>query len=216
MTNCLFRRGFRNGLLVGVVPVRPGAPALVGPAYTLRFIPSREDIDGLEAYTRDDNLHRRAMEECPPGHVLIMSTGGEVGVASGGDIMLSRLMVRGGAGVVTDGGFRDTPDIARLNFAAYHRAAAPASSPIRMHPVELDCAIGCAGVAVYPGDIVVGDAEGVVVLPAHLADEIAAEASEMTRYEAFAAAQILKGRSLLGLYPSTEASRLEFANWVAP
>ncbi len=210
LSTCLFKRGFRNRVMPYIQPLRSGQRPMVGPAYTLRFIPAREDIDVMEGYSRDDHVHRRAIEECPAGHVLVIDTGGNQTAASAGDIMLARLMVRGGAGAVTDGGFRDTPDIARLDFPVYQRGPGPSSSPIRLHPVDLNVPIGCAGVAVYPGDIVVGDQEGVIVIPVALADEVAAEALEMTRYETFAAEEILKGRSLFGIYPPSPESRAEY------
>lgn len=183
---------------------------MVGRAYTLRFIPAREDIDTMDAYQRDDHLHRRAVEECPAGYVLVIDAGGDTTAASGGDIMLARLMTRGAAGVVTDGGFRDSRDIRQLDFPAFHRAPAPTSSPAGLHPVELDGPVGCGGVAIYPGDVLVGDADGVIVIPAELAEAVANEAADMTAYEAFAASEVLKGRSIFGLYPPTPLSRAEF------
>jgi regulator of RNase E activity RraA len=210
ITTCLLKRGFRTRLIKGVLPVNRGAARMVGPAYTLRFIPSREDLDGMANYASADNKHRRAIEECPTGHVLVIDARGELGAAAAGDIMIGRLKARGVAGIITDGGFRDTPDIETLGFPAFHRAPAPPSSPICHHPLELDVPIGCGGVAVYPRDIVVGDREGVVVIPKHLAGEIASEARDMTVYEEFAADQVAQGRSILGLYPPTDESRREF------
>jgi regulator of RNase E activity RraA len=204
------KRGFRTRLIAGVLPVNRESARMVGPAYTLRFIPAREDLDTMAGYASAENKHRRAIEECPAGHVLVIDARGELGAASAGDIMIGRLKSRGVAGIVTDGGFRDTPDIEALGFPAFHRAPAPPSSPIRHHPLDLDVPIGCGGVAIYPRDIVVGDREGVVVIPSHLADEIATEARDMTLYEEFAASEVAKGRSILGLYPPTEESRREF------
>lgn len=213
LTTCLFRRGLRNTYLHGVQPVGPGLPPMVGEAFTLRFIPAREDLDGIASYTGGPNVHQRAFEECPPGHVLVLDTHGEVKACSCGDLLVARLKARGVAGIVTDGGFRDTVDIAGLGFPAYHSRPVPPPSFIGLHAVELNQPIGCAGVAVYPGDVVVGDSEGVVVIPRHLAAEIAAEAFEMTRYDEFAAQKIKAGQSVYGLYPATDAARAEFAKW---
>jgi regulator of RNase E activity RraA len=213
LTTCLFRRGYRNVWMENLVPVDPALPRMVGEAYTLRFIPAREDIDRPDTYSRNDNLHRRAIEECPPGQVLVVDTQRETRACTCGDLLVARLKARGAAGIVTDGGFRDTPDIAGLDFPAYHRRAIPPASFSRLHAVELNGPVGCAGVAVYPGDIVVGDHEGVVVIPAHIANEVAEEAGQMTRYDEFAAEKIREGRSIFGLYPSDEASRAEFAAW---
>jgi regulator of RNase E activity RraA len=210
LTTCLLRRGLRNTCLRGVLPVAPALPRLVGEAFTLRFIPAREDIDVLGG---GPGIHQQAFEECPPGHVLVVDTHGETDACTCGDLLVARLQARGAAGIVTDGGFRDTPDIAKLGFPAYHLCPAPAPSFIRLHAVELNQPIGCARVAVYPGDIIVGDQEGVVVIPAHLGNEVAEEAYQMTRYDEFAAEKIREGRGVLGLYPPTDASRAEFAGW---
>jgi regulator of RNase E activity RraA len=214
LANCLLRRGLRNVLLLGVGPLGPQQPRMVGPAYTLRFMPAREDIDSMANYGLDTNLHRRAIEECPTGAVLVIETGSNLRASSAGDLMLARLKVRGVAGIVTDGGYRDTPAMREVGLPAYQRAPAPPATPIALHPVELNGPIGCAGVAVYPGDIVVGDAEGVAIIPAHLADEVAAEATDQEAYEHFAELHIAAGRPLFGLFPATEASRSEYHEWV--
>lgn len=213
LTTCLFRKGFRNTYLRGLVPVGPGLPRMVGEAFTLRFIPAREDLDQMATYATTRSVHQRAFEECPPGHVLVIDTHGETEGCTAGNLLVARLKARGAAGVVTDGGFRDTQDVASLGFPAYQACPVPPPSFLRLHAVELNQPIGCARVAVYPGDIVVGDPEGVVVIPAHCADEIATEAYDMTLYEEFAAEKVKQGRSIFGLYPATEASRAEYAAW---
>lgn len=213
LTTCLLKRGFRNAWMQNVHPVTAGLPPMVGPAFTLRYIPAREDIDVLDAYADPDHPQRKAIETCPPGHVLVIDARKEARAATAGDLLITRLMVRGAAGIVTDGGFRDTPAIARLGFPAYHQRPSAPTGPILHHAADLQRPIGCGDVAVYPGDIVVGDGEGVVVLPAHLADELAAEAFEMTAYEDFVEAKLKEGRKLPGLYPASDASRAEFALW---
>ena len=213
LTTCLFRRGFRSRLIDGVCPINVNAARMVGEAFTLRFIPAREDIDVMASYADETHVQRRAMEECPAGHVLVIDSYSDTSAASAGDNMLGRLKARGVEGAVTDGGFRDTPDIENLMFPAFHRRPAPATSPIRFHAADLNLPIGCGGVGVYPGDIVVGDQEGVVVIPQELSGEIADEASEMTAYDEFVSEQVAEGRSLFGLYPSTTASRDEFEFW---
>jgi regulator of RNase E activity RraA len=200
----------RNTCLRGILPVAPGLPRLVGEAFTLRFIPAREDIDVLGGAP---GIHQQAFEECPPGHVLVADTHGETDACTCGDLLIGRLQARGAAGIVTDGGFRDTPDIAKLGFPAYHSRPAPAPSFIRLHAVALNQPIACAHVAVYPGDIIVGDQEGVVVIPAHLGNVVAEEAFQMTRYDEFAAERIREGCGVVGLYPPTDASRAEFTVW---
>jgi regulator of RNase E activity RraA len=134
--------------------------------------------------------------------------------ASAGSILVTRLMKRGVAGVVTDGGFRDSPEIARLSIPTYHnRPAAPTNLTVHQ-ALDIDVPIGCGDAPVWPGDVIVGDGEGVVVIPAHLADEIADEAVEMTAFEDFVTEQVESGRSILGLYPPTdEQAKIDFAAW---
>lgn len=134
--------------------------------------------------------------------------------ASAGSILVTRLKVRGCAGVVTDGGFRDSPEIAEMEFPAYHnRPSAPTNLTLHQ-ALDINVPIGCGDVAVFPGDVMVGDREGVVVIPAHLADDIAHEATEMTAFEDFVTEKVQEGRSILGLYPPTdEQSQADFQAW---
>jgi regulator of RNase E activity RraA len=213
ISTCLYRAGIRSVCPHGIRPVAPNLPRMAGPAFTLRFIPMRDDVGGPASYGTGGNVHQRAFEECPAGHVLVMDTRGETRGCSCGDLLIGRLKARGCAGIVTDGGFRDTPDIAALNFPAYQSAPAPAPSFGRLHAVELDVPIGCGDVAVYPGDIIVGDAEGIAVIPAAMASRIAAEAHAASQYDTFAAEEIARGRTVVGLYPATEESRAAFGRW---
>jgi regulator of RNase E activity RraA len=135
--------------------------------------------------------------------------------ASAGGILLSRLHKRGVAGIVTDGGFRDTPDIARLPFPAYHVAPAAPTNLIHHHAADIDLPIGCGDVPVYPRDIIVGDGEGVVVIPAAIATEVAEEAFEQTAFEDFVEEQVMAGRSIFGIYPPDAAAKAEFSAWRA-
>ncbi|MFF2652991.1 ribonuclease activity regulator RraA [Streptomyces sp. NPDC058045] len=215
VANLLLRRGLRNVLMTGVRPLTEGQPPLVGPAYTLRFIPAREDLDTLANYASSSNLHRRAIEECPPGAVLVIDAFGSTGGASLGDLMAARLVQRGVAGAVTDGGYRDSAAIRQTGLPCHHRDNAPRATPVALHPVALDEPVGCGGVAVYPGDVIVGDSDGVAVIPRELAPDIAAEAADTTAYEEFAAREIRRGRPLHGLFPATPESRTEYDTWVA-
>lgn len=215
LSNALLKRGYRNTFLLGVQGVAADQTPMVGPAFTLRFIPAREDKDSMALYARDDGLHRRAIEECPPGAVLVMDAGGDARASCMGDMMALRLKMRGVAGVVTDGGFRDVPGIAATGLPSFQRQASGPATPIALHPVEFDAPVGCAGVAIYPGDVIVGDGEGVVAIPRELVEEVADEAFAAAEYEAFAAAHIARGRSIFGLFPATPESRVEYAQWVA-
>jgi regulator of RNase E activity RraA len=214
LTTCLFKRGLRNQFIQDVHPLNPAAGPMVGEAFTLRCIPAREDLNALKVFEDRAHPQRRAIEECPAGAVLVIDSRKDATAASAGSILVARLMKRGVAGVVTDGGFRDSPDIAGFAIPAYHHRPAAPTSLVRHQMVDIDVPIGCGDVAVFPGDVIVGDAEGVVVIPAGLADEIAAEAVEMTAFEDFVMEEVLKGRSILGLYPPTDArTRADFAAW---
>ena len=169
LCTALFKRGLKNQFIQDVRPLNPGLPNMVGPAFTLRYIPAREDLDTLAAFQDRQHPQRQAVEQCPPGSVLVMDSRKNARAASAGGILVSRLMVRGVAGVVTDGGFRDSPEIARLAIPAYHqRPSAPTNLTLHQ-ALDINQPIGCGDVAVWPGDVVVGDGEGVVVIPAALA-----------------------------------------------
>jgi regulator of RNase E activity RraA len=212
----LYKRGLRTQFIQNVHPLNPGLPNMVGPAYTLRYIPAREDLNPVGVFLDPKHPQRVAVEECPVGAVLVIDSRKDARAASAGGILVARLMVRGVAGVVTDGGFRDSPDIARYTMPAYHaRPAAPTNLTVHQ-ALDLNVPIGCGDAPVFPGDIVVGDAEGVVVIPAHLADEVAAEAVEMTAFEDFVQEEVMKGRAVIGLYPpTTEQARADFLAWRA-
>lgn len=216
LCTCLFKRGLRNQFMQDVRLVGPYRENMVGPAFTLRYMPAREDLNKMDVYLNPAHPQRRAVEECPPGAVLVFDSRKDARAASAGGILVARLQVRGIAGVVTDGGFRDAPDIGQLEMPAYHqRPSAPTNLTLHQ-AIEMNVPIGCGDAPVFPGDVVVGDGEGVVVLPAHMADEIAAEAFEMTAFEDFVAQEVAKGRSIIGLYPPTDPqSKIDFEAWRA-
>lgn len=210
----LYKRGLRNQFIQDVRPLSAETGTMVGEAFTLRYIPAREDLNPLSVFLDRAHPQRKAVEDCPPDAVMVIDSRKNPRAASAGAILVSRLMKRGVAGVVTDGGFRDSPEIAQLPFPAYHnRPAAPTNLTLHQ-AVDINVPIGCGDVAVWPGDVVLGDGEGVVVIPAHLADEVAEEAFEMTAFEDFVAEEVMKGRSILGLYPATEEqTKIDFAAW---
>jgi regulator of RNase E activity RraA len=210
----LFKRGLRNQYIQDVRPLNPAAGPMVGEAFTLRYIPAREDLNPITVFQDRSHPQRKAVEECPPGAVFVIDSRKDARAASAGSILVTRLMVRGVAGVVTDGGFRDSPEIAGFAMPAYHhRPAAPTNLTVHQ-ALDINVPIACGDAPVWPGDVVVGDAEGVVVIPAHLADEIAAEAVEMTAFEDFVTEEVGKGRSILGLYPPTDdKAKQDFAAW---
>jgi regulator of RNase E activity RraA len=214
LCTALFKRGLRNQFIQDVRPLNPNLPNMVGEAFTLRYIPAREDLNAISVFQDRAHPQRKAVEECPPGAVFVIDSRKDPRAASAGGILVTRLMKRGVAGVVTDGGFRDSPEIARLSIPAYHnRPSAPTNLTLHQ-ALDINVPIGCGDVAVWPGDVVVGDAEGVIVIPAAIADEIAEEAVEMTAFEDFVIEKVNEGRSILGLYPPTdEASRTDFEVW---
>ena len=136
--------------------------------------------------------------------------------ASAGDLYVGRLKARGCAGIVTDGGLRDTDGIFKTGLPAYHRRASSPPSPIAHHPCDLNLPIACGGVAVYPGDIIVGDCDGVVVIPPDIVDEVAEEALTTTLYEEFAEEEVARGRALPGLFPvAGDEAKRDFEAWKA-
>ena len=214
LCTALFKRGLRNQFIQDVRPLNAKLPNMVGEAFTLRYIPAREDINPISVFLDRSHPQRVAVEQCPPGGVLVIDSRKDPRAASAGGILVARLMARGVAGVVTDGGFRDSPEIAKYAMPAYHtRPSAPTNLTLHQ-ALDINVPIGCGDVAVFPGDVVVGDAEGVIVIPAHLAGEVATEAVEMTAFEDFVTEKVHEGRSILGLYPPTdEQSRTDFAAW---
>ena len=215
LATALFKRGLRRQMVQDVRPLSPPGPqSVVGEAYTLRYIPAREDLNGMEVFRDHSHPQRRAVEDCPPGSVLVMDSRKDARAASAGGILVTRLMVRGVAGVVTDGGFRDSAEIAALAIPSYHqRPSAPTNLTLHQ-AIEVQVPIGCGDAPVFPGDVVVGDADGVIVLPAHLAAELADEATEMTAFEDFVTERVRAGQATTGLYPPTDEGNLDlFRAW---
>ncbi len=215
LATALFKRGFRQQMVQDVQPLGPPrAESMVGEAFTLRYMPAREDLNPLSAFRDRGHPQRRAVEEAPPGCVFVIDSRKDARAASAGGILVTRLMQRGIVGVVTDGGFRDSAEIASLDIRAYHhRPSAPTNLTLHQ-AIDINVPIGCGDAPVFPGDLMVGDADGVIVVPAHLADELAEEATEMTAYEDFVTERVRNGQGILGLYPATDEGNLEaFVQW---
>ena len=216
LATALYKRGLRHQVIQDVRPVKPKGRNMVGPAFTLRYMPAREDRNTLAEFRNPQHPQRHAIETCPPGSVLAMDSRKDASAASAGDILINRLMVRGGAGVVTDGGFRDAMKIAELDIPVYHQRPSSPTNLTNNEAIDINVPIGCGDAPVFPGDIVVGDADSVIIIPAHLADEVADEATEMTAYEDFVAEEVRNGATIIGLYPATKDESLEkFAAWRA-
>lgn len=215
ITTQLYRRGFCNTFLQGVRPLGRYTKNMVGPAFTLRYIPAREDLDSHNAKRDPNAVQREVIEAVPPGHVLVMDCRGDTRAASAGDIYATRLKVRGAAGIVSDGGVRDSETIAAMDIPVYCAGASAPTNRIVHHAVDYDLPIACGFVAIYPGDIIVGNADGVAVIPQHIVDEVAKDAAEQEELEAYIMRRVAAGEKLPGLYPINERTRAEYAAWAA-
>lgn len=214
IATALFKLGFRNQFIQGVQPLVKGRANMVGEAFTLRYIPAREDLNPISVFQDPKHPQRVAVETCPKGAVLVIDSRKDCRAASAGSILASRLMVRGAAGIVTDGGFRDSAEIARLDFPSYHQKPSAPTNLTLHQAIDINVPIGCGDVAVFPGDVVVGDDDGVIVIPAHLAEQIADEGVRMTLYEDYVTEKVLAGSSITGLYPLTsEEHKKDFEAW---
>lgn len=214
VATALYKRGLRNQFIQGVLPVARKRENMVGQAFTLRYIPAREDRNPITVFRNPDHKQRVAIETCPPGCVLVMDARKDARAATAGSILVTRLALRGAAGIVSDGGFRDVRGIGELDMPAYC-AKPSAPTNLTLHEaVDINVPIACGDAAVFPGDVLVGDADGVMVVPAHLADEIAAECTAMETYEDFVLEEVLNGAAIVGLYPCTkEENERKFQNW---
>ena len=208
----LRKRGLDGCTMDGLRPTRPDL-RLAGPARTLRYLPLREDLFAERGGGM--NAQKRAVEEVEPGEVLVIDARGETGAGTIGDILALRAQVRGAAGIVTDGGLRDSVAVAALDLPTYHASVHPAVLGRRHVPWETNVAVACAGVLVQPGDVLVGDADGVVVVPDHLVAEVVADSVEQERQERFISERVAAGRSIDGLYPLGERWRREYETWCA-
>ncbi len=197
----LFARGFRNTFLYGLRPLNPSAAPFVAEAFTLRYIPAREDLDVVEAFQDPEHPQRKAIESVGDGQVLVMDSRNDPRAASAGHILTTRLMRRGGAALVTDGSVRDSPAISEMDFPVFTAGRSATTNLVLHHAVDMQVPIACAGVAVFPGDVLVGDEEGVIVVPQHLVEEIAAPAAEQERLEEFIHSRVDAGAALPGTYP---------------
>jgi regulator of RNase E activity RraA len=214
LATLLFKRNLRNQFIQDVHPLGRKSENMVGPAFTLRYVPAREDLNPITVFQNPDHPQRRAVELAPPGSVMVIDSRKDARAASAGSILVTRLRVRGVAGIVTDGGFRDSPEIAEMAIHAYHhRPSAPTNLTLHQ-ALDIDVPIGCGDVAVWPGDIMVGDGEGVIVIPRGIVGEVAEEAAEMTVFEDFVLERVQGGATIVGLYPPTrEENKAAFADW---
>jgi regulator of RNase E activity RraA len=214
IATCLFRRGLKNQFIQNVFPLKKGQPNMVGEAFTLRYIPAREDLNPIEIFRDPNHPQRVAIETCPKGSVLVIDSRKDARAASAGSILDTRLMKRGVSGIVTDGGFRDSKEIAALPFPAFHQKPSAPTNLTLHQAIDINVPIACGDVAVFPGDIIVGDDDGVMVIPAGIAREVAKECTEMTLFEDFVLEQVNKGKTIIGLYPPAQQQTItDFEAW---
>ncbi len=213
LTTVLSKHGLWNTFVTGARPLSPQS-RLVGQAFTLRYIPAREDIDYNLVFDNQTDAQRLAIEGVGPRDVLVIDARGDERAGTMGNILATRMVARGAVGIVTDGCFRDSPSIAAMPIAAYARSPHAATNKTIHHPVDIQVPIGCGGVPVYPGDILVGDAEGVVVIPRNLAADVARQAAAQEHREDFLLEKIRSGASLLGTYPPDDATESAYQEYL--
>ena len=217
LSSQLRKRGFNSVTLDGLHATRPGSK-MVGFARTLRYVPFREDLFAAYGGTLPGgglNAQKRAVEQVRPGEILVIEARGDPTAGTVGDILALRAQVRGAAGIVTDGAIRDSQALHAMDLPVYYGATHPAVLGRRHVPWEVNATIACAGVAVTPGDVIVGDGDGVIVIPAHLAMEVAQDAAEQELQEEFAAAMVAEGESVDGLYPLGKRWQAAYEAWLA-
>ena len=210
LTVQLSKRGISNCFMRGLRPTRPDL-RLLGYAYTLRYVPLREDV--RDADTAELNAQKRAVETIGPDEVLVIDARRDAGAGTIGDILAARALARGATGIVTDGGLRDSAGVAALDIPTYYQAPHAAVLGLVHFPLATNVPVACGGALVMPGDVIVGDADGVVVIPAHLAEGVALDALEQEEREAWALERVQAGESVRGVYPLSEARRGEFEAW---
>ena len=209
----LLKRGIRNSWMRGPKALHGQKGRLVGEAFTLRFLPLREDLSTLQSYAAPGSI-RQAIEEMPGDRVIVVDSRGEQGAATLGDLLIARLQVRGALGVVSDGPMRDIAEVRKLGLPVFCTGGVAPPSIARLTFTGWEEPIGCGGVAVIPGDVIVADQDGVVVVPRALAAEVARDAPEQERFERFAQLRIQDGAPVVGLYPPSEETSAAYQAWV--
>ncbi len=215
LATLLYKKGIGNTFVQGVSKLSKADKPLVGQAFTLRYIPARPDVDGIEVFRDPKHPQRDAVERIPEGFVLVMDCRGDASAASAGSILAKRLEYRGCAGIVTDGGLRDCAGISKLDMQVYCANPSAPTNLTKHHAADINVPVGCGTAPVYPGDLIVGDADGVIVVPLNLVDELAEEALAMESYEKFVIEQVAQGASIIGLYPCTKPeNQAKYQSWL--
>jgi regulator of RNase E activity RraA len=209
LTTVLHKKGLRNVWLRGAKPLVSGQPRVVGSAFTLRFVPAREDLATPESWASPTST-RAAIEAMPPGCIAIADAMGITDAGIFGDILCERMRYRGIAGLVTDGVMRDLAGVLRTGLPVWCRGAAAPASIAALTFVAWQQPIACGGVAVFPDDILVCDDDGTVVIPQALLNEVVEAATEQERFEAWIVNEVRAGVPLPGLYPADAATKARY------
>jgi regulator of RNase E activity RraA len=209
ITTILLKKGLRNVWMRGTKPVRPGQPRLVGRAFTLRFVPAREDLATPESWSSPIST-RAAIEAMPEGCITVVDAMGVTDAGIFGDILCARMARRGVTALVTDGVLRDLAGVLATGLPVWCSGAAAPPSVAGLTFVAWQQPIGCGGVAVFPDDVVVADDDGAVLIPAALLDHVVASAPEQERLEAWIMAEVEGGASLPGLYPPNAENKARY------
>ena len=200
ITTILLKKGLRNVWMRGTRPLSPGHPRIVGPAFTLRFVPAREDLATPASWSNPIST-RSAIEAMPPGCVAVVDAMGITDAGIFGDILCARVAKRGVAALVTDGVVRDVAGVRGTGLPVWCQGTAAPPSVAGLTFVAWDQPIGCGGVAVFPNDVVVVDDDGAVLIPAAILDQVVADAIEQERLEEWIMGEVAHGAALPGLYP---------------
>jgi regulator of RNase E activity RraA len=209
------KHGMRFRAIMGVAPLNPADCRFCGPAYTIRYVPQREDLNAETDLGNPNSVVLKAIEGIAPGSVLVMDMQQNRHVGGLGDVLVSGLIARGVAGIVSDGGMRDVRDLRGMGMPIFCAGAAAPPSPCGLMPAGTQEMIGCGGVVVLPGDFVVGDEDGVMVVPAHLADDVATQGAEKERLDAWVRSKVEKDGDVRGRYPPDAAHMDMYNAWKA-
>ena len=212
ITTVLLKKGLRNVWMRGTKPIRAGQPRIVGAAFTLRFVPAREDLATPESWSSPIST-RAAIEAMPPGCITVVDAMGVTDAGIFGDILCARMAKRGVAGLVTDGVVRDLAGVLATGLPVWCQGAAAPASVTGLTFVNWQQPIGCGGVAVFPDDVVMVDDDGAVVIPHKLVAEVAAVAADQERLEEWIMTEVNQGASLPGLYPPNAENKARYEAW---
>ena len=214
LSTVLLNKGLRNVWVRGATPLQPGQPRIAGPAFTLRFVPAREDLATPAAWSSPRST-RAAIESMPEGCVAVADAMGITGAGIFGDILCARIKKRNVAGLLTDGVVRDLAGVLSTGLPVWSRGTAAPPSVAALTFVNWQEPVGCGGVAVFPDDVIVADQDGAVVIPAALVDEVATLGSDQERLEAWIMEQVIAGAALPGLYPPNAENRAKYEAYVS-